>query len=260
MNDTCAPCHAKAVALTRDFTPGDRYFDHFDLVCLEDPDFYPDGRDLGENYTFTLWRMSPCVVTGELDCIHCHTSSGRYRFATENPNGACLPCHEERVANASAHTHHPEGSAGKSVHLLPHAHDRIRPDAAKRPLDAAACPVGDARSSDLRTRATICHADQDADWADEHVRAWHERRLPGPDARGGLPGGRRAGTQLDPSRGHARVPRRRGPGRGVRDLPHPPAGGRRGRARRPGARGRAEGPLPARAFCRRGGVAAAAVP
>ena len=43
------------------FTPGDRYLDHYDLVALENPDFYPDGRDLGENYTYTLWRMSPCA-------------------------------------------------------------------------------------------------------------------------------------------------------------------------------------------------------
>ncbi|MHC4218236.1 MAG: multiheme c-type cytochrome, partial [Planctomycetota bacterium] len=104
-NDTCAPCHAKAVVLSRDFAPGDRYFDHFDLTCLEDPDFYPDGRDLGENYTYTLWRMSPCVRSGRLDCIHCHTSSGRWRFA-EEPDRACLPCHAGHVNDPAAHTHH----------------------------------------------------------------------------------------------------------------------------------------------------------
>ena len=61
INDSCAPCHAKMSPLDEDFRPGDRYFDHFDLVTLEDRDFYPDGRDLGENYTFTSWRMSPCA-------------------------------------------------------------------------------------------------------------------------------------------------------------------------------------------------------
>ena len=84
------------VPLTTTFRPGDRYFDHFDLMALEHPDFYPDGRDLGENYTYTSWRMSPCVKSGELDCVHCHTSSGRFRFA-DNPDQSCLPCHEERI-------------------------------------------------------------------------------------------------------------------------------------------------------------------
>ena len=79
-NAICAPCHAKMSPVTMNFAPGERYFDHFDLVAFENADFYPDGRDLGENYTYTQWRLSPCAKSGKLDCIHCHTSSGRYRF------------------------------------------------------------------------------------------------------------------------------------------------------------------------------------
>jgi len=37
------------VPMTSTFQPGERYYDHFDLVTLEDPDFHPDGRDFGEN-------------------------------------------------------------------------------------------------------------------------------------------------------------------------------------------------------------------
>ncbi len=56
--------------------------------------------------------MSPCIKAGELDCMHCHTSSGRYRFKDENHNNACLPCHEEQVANSVEHNHHEEGTEG----------------------------------------------------------------------------------------------------------------------------------------------------
>ncbi len=63
-NATCAPCHAKMSPVTMNFAPGERYFDHFDLVGFENADFYPDGRDLGENYTYTQWRMSPCAQVG----------------------------------------------------------------------------------------------------------------------------------------------------------------------------------------------------
>ena len=63
-NDTCASCHAKSMPLAASFSPGARFFDHFDLVTLEDPDYYPDGRDLGENYTLTSWLLSPCVQVG----------------------------------------------------------------------------------------------------------------------------------------------------------------------------------------------------
>ena len=61
MDDICATCHAKLVALGPTFSPGDRYFDHYDLVVLDHPDYYPDGRNLGENYTFTSWLMSGCA-------------------------------------------------------------------------------------------------------------------------------------------------------------------------------------------------------
>ena len=115
-NDLCSSCHAKASPLTVEYKPEERFFDHFDLVTLEDPDFYPDGRDLGENYTLTSWLMSPCVKSGKLDCMHCHTSSGRYRFKKEKFNDACLPCHEDKVKNPTEHTHHPaESEAGKCI-------------------------------------------------------------------------------------------------------------------------------------------------
>jgi hypothetical protein len=44
-NASCGSCHAKASPLTTAFPPGERFFDHFDLVTLENPDYYPDGRD-----------------------------------------------------------------------------------------------------------------------------------------------------------------------------------------------------------------------
>jgi hypothetical protein len=77
MNDMCATCHAKMSPLSMDFTPGEKFFDHFDLITYEHADFYPDGRDLGENYTHTSWLSSACAQGGKLDCNHCHTPSGR---------------------------------------------------------------------------------------------------------------------------------------------------------------------------------------
>ncbi len=170
-NTMCAPCHAKMVPLTTAFRPGDRYFDHFDLVTLEHPDFHPDGRDLGENYTYTTWRLSPCVQAGRLDCIHCHTSSGRFRFKDE-PNRSCLPCHEQRVKNVAAHSHHPadtEGVGCVSCHMPMTEFARMRrSDHSMRPPTPAAT---------IRFKSpnacNMCHTDKDAAWADESVREWH---------------------------------------------------------------------------------------
>jgi tetratricopeptide (TPR) repeat protein len=172
-NSLCLSCHARMSPLTASFRPGDRYFDHFDLTALENPDFYPDGRDLGENYTMTGWRMSPCVQGGKLDCMHCHTSGGRYRFkADANPNAACLPCHQEKVDGAPAHTHHQADSTGNrcvACHMPTTEFARMtRSDHSMRPPTPAAT---------LRFQSpnacNLCHTDKDAAWADQCVRQWH---------------------------------------------------------------------------------------
>lgn len=172
-NDACNVCHAKAAPITPAFNPGDRFFDHFDLTCFEDRDFYPDGRDLGENYTMTGWMMNPCAKQGKLDCIHCHTSSGRYRFQKENVNGACLPCHNERVADIAAHSHHAVEKEGAptcvSCHMPLTTFGRMdRSDHSFRP------PSGEATLQFKSPNAcNLCHKDKDAEWVADTIKKWH---------------------------------------------------------------------------------------
>jgi len=170
-NSSCAPCHAKMRTLSNSYMPGEKFFDHFDLVTLEDPDFYPDGRDLGENYTYTLWMMGGCAKSGMLDCVHCHTSSGRYRFKNENHNGACMPCHKENVENIALHSHHPENTEGLkciSCHMPMTEFARMeRSDHSLRPpMPAATLAFGSPNA------CNICHSDKDAEWSDKWVRQW----------------------------------------------------------------------------------------
>ena len=174
-DETCAPCHAKMTPITSDFQPGDRYFDHFGLVTLEDRDFYPDGRDLGENYTYTGWLMSPCVKNGDLGCLHCHTSSGRYRFkgeTSDEANRACLPCHQARVKNATKHTRHPVDTPGNkciSCHMpmTSFSHMRRSDHSLLPPTPAATIAFGSDNA------CNICHSDKSPEWADAIVRDWH---------------------------------------------------------------------------------------
>ena len=175
INSMCNACHAKLSPITGSFKPGQRFFDHFDLITLDHSDFYPDGRDLGENYTMTTWRMSPCVKSGKLDCAHCHTSSGRYRFKNaEQPNAACLPCHRERVENVAAHSHHEADGTGSrciACHMPMTDFARMtRSDHSMRPPTPAATLKFKSPNA-----CNICHDDQDPNWADGYVRQWHEK-------------------------------------------------------------------------------------
>ncbi|MBM4062778.1 MAG: ammonia-forming cytochrome c nitrite reductase subunit c552, partial [Planctomycetes bacterium] len=172
-NASCGPCHAKGSAITPAFVPGEAFFDHRDVATLEDPDFHPDGRDLGENYTWTGWLMNACVRGGELDCLHCHTSSGRDRFAAaERRNEACLPPHEERVRDAAAHHRHPAGKPGSfcvDCHMPKTSFARmVRSDHSLRPpAPAATAAFGSPNACNL------CHADKDTAWAEALVQQWH---------------------------------------------------------------------------------------
>ncbi|RJX34669.1 MAG: tetratricopeptide repeat protein [Desulfurivibrio sp.] len=173
-NDLCLSCHAKANPLAAEYQPKERFYDYFDLITLEDADFYVDGRDLGENYTGTSWNMSPCVKSGEIDCMHCHTSSGRYRFKLEKFNNACLPCHEDKVKDPAAHTHHAETSEGSkciSCHMPKTFFARMsRSDHSMLP------PVPSATMAYKSPNAcNICHQDKEASWADALVRKWRTR-------------------------------------------------------------------------------------
>ena len=170
-NEMCAPCHAKGAPITEAFTPGERYFDHFDLVTLEDPDFFPDGRDLGENYTYTSWLLSPCVKSGQLSCLHCHTSGGRFRFES-NPDAACLPCHANLVKNPEPHTrHNAEAGGGRCIGC----HMPVTEFARMRRSDHSMLPPTPASTIAFGSpnACSICHAGKSTIWADSIARKWY---------------------------------------------------------------------------------------
>ena len=166
-NSSCGSCHAKMIPITSTFTPGEYFYNAFDLITPEDPDFYPDGRDLGEKYTYSSWEMNACKEKGGLHCVSCHTSSGRYKFR-EKPNDACLPCHESRVRDPRPHTRHdPTGAGGSCVSCHMPKTDFARMDRSdhsfRPPAPAATLEFGSPNACNL------CHSDKSASWANDIV-------------------------------------------------------------------------------------------
>jgi hypothetical protein len=139
----CGSCHAKTSPLTTSFPPGERFFDHFDLVTLENPDYYPDGRDLGENYTYTTWLLSPCAKSGQLDCVKCHTSSGALPLYRRSQGQRRLPPLPRQTSGQGRRARSSPDGQGWRAHQvcpMPYAHDRLCPHEPERPLHAAAGP------------------------------------------------------------------------------------------------------------------------
>lgn len=167
-NWSCAPCHAKMRPITPGYMPGDKYFDNYDLIVLNNTDFYPDGRDLGENYTYTGWMMNECNSNGQFHCVMCHTSSGRDRFK-DNPNDACKSCHAERVADVVNHSGHKEGSTGAlcvNCHMPKTMFGSMnRSDHSFRP------PMPEATIKfDSPNACNMCHTDKSPEWANKIVK------------------------------------------------------------------------------------------
>jgi len=167
-NWSCAPCHAKMRPITAGYMPGEKYFDNYDLTVLNNTDFYVDGRDLGENYTYTGWMMNECNANGQFHCVMCHTSSGRDRFKN-NPNDACKSCHAERVADVVAHSGHPAGSAGAvciNCHMPKTMFGNMnRSDHSFRP------PMPEATIKfDSPNACNMCHTDKSPEWANKVVK------------------------------------------------------------------------------------------
>jgi tetratricopeptide (TPR) repeat protein len=167
-NWSCAPCHAKMRPITTGYIPGDRFFDNYDLIVLNNTDFYPDGRDLGENYTYTGWMMNECNTNGQMHCVMCHTSSGRDRFKN-NPNDACKKCHAERVATVVEHSGHKEGSAGAvciNCHMPKSMFGNMnRSDHSFRPpMPEATIKFGSPNACNM------CHTDKTPEWANKIVK------------------------------------------------------------------------------------------
>ncbi|MDZ7738546.1 MAG: tetratricopeptide repeat protein [Bacteroidales bacterium] len=174
-NASCGSCHAKANVIAEGFEPGARFYDYFDLISLENPDFYADGRDLGENYTMTTWEMNKCVQNSDMHCVTCHTSSGRYRFAGANANDACMPCHSERVANVNAHSFHAEDSEGSkciACHMPKTTFAKMdRSDHSFRPpMPGATIAFGSPNA------CNICHDDMTAEWAESEIMKTHPNK------------------------------------------------------------------------------------
>ena len=139
-----------------------RFFDHYDLTALESPDFYPNGRDLGDNYTYTGWLLSPCLRSEKLDCLYCHTSSGAFRLARSRSRLPAVP--SERGRQRTGPPHHQPDSAGARCRL-PYAENPFRQLIRSHHSFLPPTPAA-TREFASPNACNLCHTDKDASWSD----------------------------------------------------------------------------------------------
>jgi hypothetical protein len=161
------------------FKPGDRFFDHYGLATLENPDYYPDGRDPGENYTYTSWSHESLrqVRASSIASSATPPAAGTGSKQRQKANQACMPCHRDKVDKCQCSTYPSQGRrhAWKPLHFLPHAHHGICSNAQDRPFHAAAGAGRHDRLSNPPTPVICAITDKTPQWADQWVRKWRKR-------------------------------------------------------------------------------------
>ena len=166
-------------AVSTSYVPGDRYFDHFDLATLDNPDFYADGRDLGENYTMTSWRMVP--VRRRASSIACTATRPAAAIASRRSRTRrAAPCHEDKIAHVAEHAFHKaDGPAGRCVacHMPTSGFAAMRrtDHSMRPPMPAATLAFKSPNACDSCHQDAAKNAAVVAAWSDRWVRKWRKR-------------------------------------------------------------------------------------
>ena len=166
--DACGSCHARRVERAA-YTPGDVFLDAFEPELLDTDSYHPDGQVKEELYELVSFQQSKMFQEG-VRCWNCHDPHADGTRA--DGNALCRTCHETAY-ETPAHTHHPSGSAGadcRGCHMPITVYMQRDP----RHDHAFLLPDPDTTiATGAPNACTRCHADHDAAWAAEHVRAWY---------------------------------------------------------------------------------------
>jgi predicted CXXCH cytochrome family protein len=145
--------------------------------------FWSDGTARLTAYEYLGVTQSPCFRGGGFSCASCHTMHGGDVAGQIEPemrgDRACTQCHAAIGANVAAHSHHASESSGsrcldchmpRAVYgvLSIHRSHRVESPDVRRDVEGG-----------RPNACTSCHADRDARWAADRMRAfWGERYEP----------------------------------------------------------------------------------
>jgi Tfp pilus assembly protein PilF len=184
--EVCFQCHAVKDVLEPGYLPGQDLTEHYALrlSMLGEDLFFPDGRIR----TFAYQQnhlASECYLNGSMTCVDCHAPHGQgYRDVFGRPldnrfaDEQCLSCHPSKAANITAHTHHPEQSAGSrcvSCHMPYLQHPLLGDDIRFARSDhtiPVPRPAFDAAMG-IESACQQCHGDLSAEALQRHTDAWY---------------------------------------------------------------------------------------
>ena len=167
--ETCAQCHASRAHIAEGYTAGAPLLDYYIPSLLLADQYFPDGQQRDEVYTYGSFLQSRMYHAG-VTCADCHEPHTQKLRAPGNQ--VCGQCHQPAVFDAPSHHFHPPGSPGArcvSCHMPDTTYMEIDPrhdHSIRVPRPDRSVTLG------VPNACTRCHRERDAQTAD---RVLHER-------------------------------------------------------------------------------------
>jgi hypothetical protein len=174
--EVCAQCHARRFHVAEGYEAGKPFLDYYIPMLLERGQYWPDGQQREEVYTFGAFLQSRMHAAG-VTCSDCHDP---HTGKTRRPgNATCAQCHAAAVYDTSAHHLHRAGTEGArctTCHMPTTTYMVVDPR-----HDHGMRVPRPARSGALGTPDPClrCHADRDAAWAEDRIRSTRAHPSPG---------------------------------------------------------------------------------
>ncbi|MBD0835766.1 tetratricopeptide repeat protein [Aestuariibaculum suncheonense] len=105
--DECARCHARREQFTENYNYQGSFLDHYFPHLIVEPQYYPDGQILDEDYVYTSFVQSK-MYKNDVACNNCHNSHS-LKLKMEG-NALCTQCHVPARYNTSEHHKHEMGT------------------------------------------------------------------------------------------------------------------------------------------------------
>lgn len=169
--EVCAKCHSRRSQLDDNFTPGDRFTDHYLPVTLAESLYFSDGKIEDEVYVYDSFLQSKMYEKG-VTCTDCHNPHTLDRRA--DGDNVCFQCHQTEKYTSAAHHFHQEGSRGSSC-VGCHMPARTYMGVDSRNDHSFRLPRPDisVEMKEIPNACNLCHVDKDASWATDAMKSWY---------------------------------------------------------------------------------------
>jgi predicted CXXCH cytochrome family protein len=168
--NVCAACHARRSTITESGEVGAPLEDTHRLAMLTPPNYYADGQQREEVYTWGSFLQSRMFQRG-VTCMDCHEPHA-LKLRAEG-NALCVRCHNAAAFDTEKHHFHKTGTKGAQCvecHMPAQAYmvvDPRRDHSLRIPRPDLSLSLGSPNA------CTQCHANRKPEWAAAAMDQWY---------------------------------------------------------------------------------------